>query len=131
MRVRIKSKPCKAPGCKWFVFADGYCNNHQYLREDYQRPAYIAPYSKNRSKVNRIYDKLAAAFKLERPYCELRIEGVCTGTTEGVHHKRGRGRWLLAVFTWLGACNACNGWCDRNHAKAQELGFLEDRLKKY
>lgn len=31
---KILSKTCKAEGCKWPRFSNGYCKSHQYLRND-------------------------------------------------------------------------------------------------
>jgi hypothetical protein len=55
----------------------------------------------------------------------------CTGMADGVHHKRGRGIWLMEVETWMAACNACNLYVEDNHAWAVDNGFKESRLNKY
>ena len=85
--------------------------------------------SKKRQKVDRIYSKEAKTFREENENCAIRSPR-CTGRTEGVHHVRGRGIYLLDKTTWKPACNACNLYVEDNHKWAVDNGHKESRLNK-
>jgi hypothetical protein len=120
------AKPCKAQGCELNRFGGGYCKYHQRMRED-KKPGRIAMYSKKRKVINRDYDKEAKEFRENHPDCEIRSP-VCTGHTQGVHHKKGRGQYLLAKEFWAGACNPCNVYIEDHPVWAREHGH---KLSKF
>ena len=81
------------------------------------------------------YKKLRFKFlsKPENRFCKARIPGVCMGTrVQGIeltiHHKRGRGKYLLDVKTWLPCCLACHEFIETNPEIAKDLGLSENRL---
>lgn len=57
--------------------------------------------------------------------CQFRIPGVCTTWIEGTAHlrKRSQGRDDSRANI-RGACNACNGWCERFPIKAHAMGLV-------
>jgi hypothetical protein len=81
------------------------------------------------------YKKIRFKFlsKPENRFCKARIPGVCMGRrVQGIeltiHHKRGRGKYLLDVKTWLPCCLACHEFIHNNIQIAYDLGFCEKRL---
>lgn len=47
-----------------------------------------------------------------------------------VHHKRGRGRWLLDVHTFLGVCPACHQYIHEHPEWAMKQGYMESRRRR-
>ena len=83
------------------------------------------------------YRKLRLKYlsKPSNKYCKAKIPGVCMGRqVQGIeltiHHKKGRGRYLLDTNTWLPCCMMCHRYIEENPDFAKELGFSEDRLTK-
>lgn len=119
-------KTCNAEGCDNRVWGRGYCIRHQHLRTDKKRKP-IAAYSDKRKQVNRLYDARAGKFRKDHPDCAINSPN-CTKRTQGVHHKRGRGKYLLDESTWLPACNPCNHYVEVHHQWAIDNGYKESRL---
>jgi hypothetical protein len=114
-------KHCKHPTCS------ATCRRSKPVKKNYR----IRPYSKKRQKTNRHYNERAEIFRKANPYCKIIAPGGCTRLTQGVHHKRGRGKYLLDELTWLPACNYCNGYVDTHPEWATAMGFVESRLANY
>lgn len=86
-------------------------------------PEPIPRESKKRKKERPIYTRNKNKALEERPYCELKIPGVCTGLAQGMQHKKGRtGELYLDLTHQATSCNACNGWCVEHPIEAVELG---------
>jgi hypothetical protein len=119
-------KKCSVEECDQLVWGMGYCKRHQYLRTDKkQKP--IAPYSSKRKEENKVYDLEARKFREDNPVCAINSPH-CTHRTQGVHHKRGRGKYLLDKSTWEPACNPCNHYVEVHHQWAIDNGHKESRL---
>lgn len=85
-------------------------------------------FSKNRSKLNKVYSKIAKEYVQENPLCAIRSPN-CTGHTQCVHHGKGRvGFLLIAKEYWFPSCFMCNGYVEENKKWAIERGFRLDRL---
>lgn len=87
----------------------------------------IQPYSKSRQVVNRLYNARARIFRNNNPVCVINSP-VCTKYTEGVHHRKGRGKYLMDERFWMPACNRCNGYIEDHSLWAQENGFKESKF---
>lgn len=111
------SKECKHPTC------GETCRRPKKEKRRYR----IQPYSKKRLEINKQYDPAARAFRKKNQKCAINSPN-CTGKTEGVHHKRGRGKYLMDQSTWLPACNPCNHYVEHHHQWAVDNGFKESRL---
>lgn len=120
-------KICQVDGCGNRVWGKGYCARHQYMRVD-KKPRRIATYSDKRKELNKLYDAEARLYRKEHPDCAIKSP-VCTKRTQGVHHIKGRGKYLLDKTTWEPACNACNAYVERHHQWAIENGHKQSRLK--
>lgn len=86
--------------------------------------------SSKREEINKEYKLLADEFKRENPLCSVRVNQFCTGKTESVHHKRGRGEYLLDVSTFLPCCLSCHSYIEAHPQEAKEKGWSESRLAK-
>lgn len=59
--------------------------------------------------------------------------GVCTKPLQildvDTHHRKGRGKYLLDITTWMPVCRQCHQRIDANRAWAYEHGYLLKRGK--
>lgn len=118
-------KICSVDGCDHRVWGKGYCARHQYLRAD-KKIKPVKPYSDKRRELNKLYDAEARQYRKQNPECAIKSPN-CTKHTQGVHHKKGRGKYLLEKATWLPACNPCNHYVEAHHQWAIDNGFKERR----
>lgn len=90
----------------------------------------IKPFSDKRAKLNREYAKESRP-RWKGKRCEMKTP-VCTGMAQGIHHPEGKEtrEKLLDPDNQMPSCNPCNGWVERNHAKAVKMGLKRSRLKK-
>lgn len=119
-------KQCDKDGCNNNRFGGGYCKYHQYLRTD-KKQKRLPFKSAKRIEEDKLYIPIATKFKNENPLCKINSP-VCTKFTQGVHHPKGRGIYLLAVNLFIPACNPCNDYCEDHHAWAVENGFKESKF---
>lgn len=119
-------KVCKHSGCTYNVFGGGYCRNHQYLRTD-KKPKPIKQFSAKRQVVNLEYNREAKKFREENPACRVNTSG-CTRETTEVHHKKGRGKYLMDKTTWLPVCHNCHCVVEENPNWAKQNGYSSNRL---
>lgn len=115
-------KPCHHPLCP----DSGPCRK----LKPKAKPKPIPKVSKKRAKVNTVYQQKARAFKKLHPFCQARLTG-CQTLTSSVHHKRGRGKYLLDETTWLATYFSCHRVIEDNPDEAKRRGFSESRLKEY
>ncbi len=85
----------------------------------------IAPVSEKRKVENEEYFRLREIFLREHPNCEC--GRACSRKSLEVHHRKGRGKYLLAVGTWLAVARVCHRWITENPKEAAELGLIEIR----
>lgn len=63
--------------------------------------------------------------------CEGTVAG-CRGRATEVHHKAGRGRYvMLNVSTWLAVCGPCHQWIESNGSQAKARGWKLSRDRRY
>jgi len=124
------AKSCNEKFCYFPQFGGGYCKYHQYRRTDGKKPKGVRQQSDKLKAEGIKYRKLAKKFRESNPVCAVRSEN-CTGKTTEVHHKRGRGKYLLDIKTWLPVCHNCHKKIELNPDWAKENGFSESRLSKY
>lgn len=147
MSIPRKLKPCKTCTDPRYLFSHGNCLEcynrlklvskptctHVTLKQTSQKIAkpfrVIKSVSDKRKKLDAIYNIAATQFKKDNPYCMARLD-VCTDRTSDIHHKKGRGEYLLDVTTWLATCRECHHRIELNPAHAKELGLSENRLDK-
>lgn len=87
--------------------------------------------SAKRKQQDKIYAPASRKLRQERPFCELKIPGVCTNWSQGAHHPDGRiGDNYTNVERLMSACNACNSWVEAHPKEAQEMGLKTSKFKK-
>jgi hypothetical protein len=67
----------------------------------------------------KVYVALMLRFLREHPRCEL-----CPRKSKDVHHKMGRGKWLLVTSTWMAVCRKCHDKIEANKKWAREMGYI-------
>lgn len=111
------SRECNHPTC------GDKCRRPKKEKKIYR----LQPYSKTRKELNKVYDPEAKQFRKDNSICAINSP-VCTKVTQGVNHKKGRGKYLMDKSTWEPACNPCNGYCEDHTEWAIENGHKESRL---
>lgn len=84
--------------------------------------------SPKREELNKEYFKLVEQFKKDNPECKANVNEYCTKTTDDPHHKKGRGKFLLDVSSWLPVCRSCHQFLEQHPKEAKEKGWSESRL---
>lgn len=79
--------------------------------------------SVKQSKKDREYSKVRNEWIVFHPYCAR-----CSKESTDVHHKKGRGIYLMAVEYWVAVCRECHTWIENNPNEAKSLGFSINRL---
>jgi len=88
----------------------------------------ISPRSSKQVKLEKQYSEKRKKFLSEHPLCEANL-GCCSGLASDVHHKKGRGVYLLDESTYLALCRACHIFIETNPDIAKSMGWSESRLK--
>jgi hypothetical protein len=135
-------KTCKHEQCNNNVFGGGYCSFHQFLRpkkvrskkvERVQRVVKakkLRPISKKQSRLISQYTALRKEFFSGIPLlCAANLSS-CTKMATDVHHKKGRGKYLLDTITWLPVCRNCHHWIEEHPKEAKELNLSQSRLNQ-
>jgi hypothetical protein len=87
----------------------------------------IKKVSDKMAKLLRVYNVLANQFKKNNPICLATVECSGSPTTE-VHHRKGRGEYLLDESTFLPVCGNCHKWIEAHPKLSKEYGLSGDRL---
>jgi hypothetical protein len=87
----------------------------------------IKPKSKKQAAADRAYSLLRIPFLEKNPMCQAALPG-CTGTSTDVHHKKGRGKWMLITGTWMAVCRHCHTWIELHPIEATEMGFRVSKI---
>ena len=139
---------CTFPNCR-FSASDksGYCPRHLFMKgagsspdKNQDKKSDTKPVKKKQSRIprktkklaskERQYAKMVREMAAESTECEIRVPGVCTGVMEGVHHSKGRGKFLLVRKYLKRACNPCHRYIETHPQYAMEHGFSVSRLTK-
>lgn len=90
----------------------------------------ITPLRSKSSKLEaleKLYSKLRLEYLDKNPSCQAYLPG-CTRIATDIHHKKGRGPFLLDIASWLPVCRKCHTWIELNPEEAKELNLSENRL---
>lgn len=84
------------------------------------------------ARMSRLYEvrrEIVARLLAERPQCEARIEGVCSGRSEDVHEvlRRSAGGSIVDEANLRAVCRRCHDAIHRNPKAAMERGLLVSR----
>jgi hypothetical protein len=83
--------------------------------------------SKKLEKQQKEYSKLRKTWLTNHPMCQAKIYN-CTLKSTDVHHKKGRGKYLLDTNTWLSVCRSCHTWIELNPKDSKDLGFSISKI---
>ncbi len=97
-------KKCAVDGCSHNVFSKKHCLWHQYIVNP---PKRINPIGRVRAERLKVYKPLNKQFLAENKKCQARLEG-CEDKSNQVHHKRGQGKYMNDVSTFLAVCQNCH-----------------------
>lgn len=131
------SKVCNYKDCPRGVFGGGYCKYHQWMRKApaplRRQTTVIKKISKGLRKKVAEYSALRKDFLEQFPFCMAKIwvslQSVgCTHLATDIHHRKGRGKYLLDVETWLPVCRNCHRWIEEHPKEAKQAGFSKSRL---
>ncbi len=73
------------------------------------------------------YNDLREQFLLANKLCQARFACDGTNPSSEPHHRRGRGKWLLAVSTWLAVCSECHKAIHSNVEESYKRGLMLKR----
>lgn len=107
-----------------------YCWNRIKFQKDPPKPKKrkpINPKSKKQQALDQAYSKLRKPFLEKHPMCQANLPG-CQGSSTDVHHKKGRGKYLLVTATWMAVCRTCHTWIETHPIEATEMGFRESKM---
>jgi hypothetical protein len=125
------AKVCDECGCKHY--ARGKCARHYKMPSQLNPRAMaklvkpIAKASSRQVKLNRAYKVIRDHYMRNHPVCEARLHG-CTYHSTDLHHRHGRGQFLLNEATYTALCRSCHQWAEMNPVQAKQLGISGDRL---
>lgn len=74
-----------------------------------------------------LYAKLRIDYLSKHSNCEAKLP-ICTFKATDIHHKKGRGPFLLDVSSWIAVCRVCHTYIELHPLEAKELGLSENRL---
>ena len=83
--------------------------------------------SKKLEQQQKEYSKLRKTWLTNHPMCQAKIYN-CTLKSTDVHHKKGRGKYLLDTNTWLSVCRSCHTWIELNPKDSKDLGFSISKI---
>lgn len=71
-------------------------------------------------KLEALYSILRKIFLEQHPFCKAKLPG-CTISATDIHHKAGRGNYLLDTSTFLPVCRTCHNIIETNPEMARKL----------
>jgi hypothetical protein len=75
------------------------------------------------------YSKIRREYIEKHPTCEAHLRK-CTHVATDVHHKKGRGKYIVDTTKFLAVCRSCHDWIHSHPKIAMAMGLSESRLKK-
>lgn len=120
-------------------------------RTPLQRGGGLKPVSAKRARINKVYGALRKKFLDARPYCEwwlkehgctladmetngcvqwnngFTIKWLTVPKSEDVHHRKGRGKYLLDTSTWLAVSRAAHNHIHTFTKESYDKGYLLPR----
>jgi len=88
----------------------------------------ISPRSSKKVKLDNEYSKKRKIFMIENPLCLVNLPDRCMRISTDIHHRKGRGIYLLDESTWLACCRSCHQFIEEHPEIAKTMGWSESRL---
>ena len=95
-----------------------------------QAKTFLKKKSSKQQKLDALYSVLRESFLKANPYCKARLLGCQINSTD-IHHKCGRGKFMLDSTTFLSVCRICHNQIEENPIMAKAMGFSESREELY
>ena len=87
----------------------------------------LSPRSPKQRRIEAAYDVLRKKYLEAHQMCEAHLGGCSTYATD-IHHKAGRGQYMLDDTTYLAVCRTCHQYIELHPIEAKEMGFSINRL---
>jgi len=136
--IARKKKQCK--GCPKVTYIYARDNCLECDRKENPTKHGIQPKGetqKKRKRINPVSDKKATELKKYRLLRDLYMENhsicefkECSKPSNDLHHKKPRKTHLCDVTVFMSVCRNHHDWIHNNHAKAVELGYLYQAIRK-
>jgi hypothetical protein len=132
--MQLKKKICSSCNTEQYIWkrhlGQPFCKSCWSCHESKDKPkAKVSSKLKQKSDkqkvINKAYTLMRKAYMTQNPLCNIKIPGVCTGSSCDVHHMEGRGIQTLVQSTWVATCRECHIWVHLEPKLARELGFLK------
>lgn len=134
--IKSKKKLCSKCGIESFIWKSSggkkLCKNcavEKPVFKPTKKQKSISPRSTKRAAEERVYLGKRIIYLKEHPRCEARIQGICQGGSNQIHHKKGRiGNDLTDESNFLACCGPCHHFIENNREFAMEQGFSIKRI---
>lgn len=126
---------CKKPKHIWKnhngeKFCQSCWNSHpQKLKPQSKVSKPIPQRSTKKVAQDGLYKILRDKYIKHHPMCQANLPG-CTQQATDVHHKKGRGEYLLDDMFYISVCRSCHSWIETHPEEAIALNFSQLRLDK-
>lgn len=117
----------KSEGRKKYCKQCWSCHSGEVRQTSKRTP--LRPRSSKQQKLEAAYKVLRETFLDAHPMCQAHLSG-CTLKATDIHHKAGRGEYLLDQSTYLAVCRTCHTYIETHPEESKELSFSVERLKK-
>ena len=125
---------CKKPSVIWksegrekYCKQCWSCHNPSKVGQTSTKRATLSPRSPKQKRVEAAYAVLRKSYLDSHNMCEAHLGGCGTYATD-IHHKSGRGEYMLDQSTYMAVCRNCHQWIELNPTEAKKLGFSNNRL---
>jgi hypothetical protein len=136
--IQAKKKKCNGCGQLTIIWKsegrEKYCRQcwscHKTssgVRQTSAKRTTLSPRSPKQKRIDAAYTVLRKTYLDAHGMCEAHLDGCGTYATE-IHHKSGRGEYMLDQSTYMAVCRNCHNWIENNPAEAKRLGFSNNRL---
>ncbi len=134
--MKIKKKLCSNCGVESVIWKSSggkklckKCAMENIVFKPTKKQKPIAPRSTKRSAEERIYSGKRIIYLKEHPRCEAKIQNVCIGVADQIHHKKGRiGNDLIDESNFLACCGPCHHFIENNREFAMQEGLSIKRI---
>jgi len=96
-------------------------------RSPLKRKARLKPVSRKMSALKKQYMKQREVFLKSNPHCELLLATGNSMPATEIHHKKGRGKYLLDETTWMAVSSTAHRIIHDNPKWAKEQGYILTR----